>query len=120
MQSNKSLNVLSKKVNKDLKSLSQWLKANKLSLIISKTELVIFRKNTASRDDNVKLKLGRKTFSPSQTVKYLVVLLGEHLQWNYQIAQVKIKVSCAIGILSKIRQCKPNHLKSGISFFTWI
>ena len=39
MQSNKSLDVLSKNLNKDLKSLSQWLKANKLSLNISKTKL---------------------------------------------------------------------------------
>ena len=35
--------------------------------------------------------------------KYLGVLLDEHLQWNDQIAQVKIKLNHAIGILSKIR-----------------
>ena len=48
MQSNKSLDVLSKNLNKDLKNLSQWLKANILSLNISKTELIIFHRNTAS------------------------------------------------------------------------
>ena len=37
MQSNKSLDVLSKNLNKDLKSISQWLKADNLS--ISKTKL---------------------------------------------------------------------------------
>ena len=35
MQSNKFLDVLSKNLNKDLASLSHWLKANKLSLSIS-------------------------------------------------------------------------------------
>ena len=39
IQSNKSLDVLSKNLNKDLKSLSQSPKANKLSLNISKTKL---------------------------------------------------------------------------------
>ena len=39
IQSNKSLDVLSKNLNKDLKSLSQWPKANKLNLNISKTKL---------------------------------------------------------------------------------
>ena len=39
MQSGKSLEVLAKKFNLELKSLSQWLKANKLSLNIKKTEL---------------------------------------------------------------------------------
>ena len=103
MQSNKSLDVLSKNLNKDLKSLSQWLKANKLCLNISKTELIIFHRNTASIDHTLKLKLDGKRLGPSQSVKYLGVILDEHLQWNDQIAQVKIKLNRAIGILSKIR-----------------
>ena len=103
MQSNISLDVLSKNLNKDLKSLSQCLKANKLSLNISKTKLIIFHRNTASIDHTLKLKLDGKRLSPSQSVKYLGVLLDEHLQWSDQIAHVKIKLNRAIGILSKIR-----------------
>ena len=112
MQSNKSLDVLSKNLNKDLKSLSQWLKANKLSLNISKTKLIIFHRNTASIDHTLKLKLDGKRLSPSQSVKYLGVLLDEHLQWNDQIAHVKIRLNCAIGIFSKIRHnANPTILK---------
>ena len=37
LKSNKSLDVLSKNLSKDSESLLQWLKANKLSLNISKT-----------------------------------------------------------------------------------
>ena len=112
MQSNKSLDVLSKNLNKDLKSLSQWLKANKLCLNISKTELIIFHRNTASIDHTLKLKLDGKRLGPSQSVKYLGVILDEHLQWNDQIAQVKIKLNRAIGILSKIRHnANPTILK---------
>ena len=63
-------------------------------------------------DHSLKLKLDEKTLSPSQSVKYLGVLLDEHLQWNDQIAQVKIKLSRAIGILSKIRyNANPTILK---------
>ena len=43
LQSGKSLEILAKKLNQDLKSLSKWLKANKLSLNVKKTELIIFR-----------------------------------------------------------------------------
>ena len=51
-----------------------------------------------------------KRLSPSQSVKYLRVLLDEHLQWNDQIAQVKIKPNR--GILSKIRyNANPTILK---------
>ena len=38
LQSDSSFNNLSKWMNVDLKSLSQWLKANKLSLNVTKTE----------------------------------------------------------------------------------
>ena len=43
MQSHFSLQILSKGINKDLSNLSNWLKTNKLSLNIKKTELVLFR-----------------------------------------------------------------------------
>ena len=102
MQSYKSLDVLLKNLNKDLKILLQWLKANKLCLNISKTELIIFHRNTARIDHSLKLKLDGKRLSPSQLVKYLGLILDKHLQWNDQIAQVKIKLNRAIGILSKI------------------
>ena len=45
--SNKSLKLVAKKMNQDLKNVTQWLKAKKLSLNIKKTERTIFHpKNT--------------------------------------------------------------------------
>ena len=85
------------------KSLSQWLKENKLSLNISEIKLIIFHRNTTSIDQSFKFVLDGKRLSPSESVIYLWVLLGKYLQWNDQIFQVKIKLNCAIGILSKIR-----------------
>ena len=55
--SGESLEVLAKKLNQDLKSLSQWLKANKLSLNVKKTELIIFRQKAAKIDYSIKFKL---------------------------------------------------------------
>ena len=112
MQSNKSLDVLSKNFNKYPEGISQWLKANKLSLNISKTKLIIFQRNIASIDHSLRLKLDGKRLSLSLSVKYLAVLLDKHLQWNDQIAHVKIKLDRAIGILSKIRHnANPTILK---------
>ena len=112
MQSNKSLDVLSKNLNNDLKSLLHWFKANKLSLNISKTELIIFCKNTAGTDQSLKLKLDGKRLHSSESVKHYWKLLREYLQWNDQIGQVKVKLNRAIGILSKIRyNANPTILK---------
>ena len=64
-------------------------------------------------DHSLKLKLDEKKLSPSQSAKYLGVLLDEHLQCNDQGAHLKFKLNCAIGILSKIRHnANPTILKA--------
>ena len=101
--SSTSLEILSKRINKDLFNLSNWLKASKLSLNVKKTELVIFRSRKLKIDNSFKFKLDGKRLVPTKSVKYLGVLLDEHLHWNEQISQVKMKLNRAIGILSKLR-----------------
>ena len=102
-----SVEILSKRINKDLFNFSNWLKANKLSLNVKKTELVIFRSRKLKIDNSFEFKLDGKRPIPTKSVKYLGVLLAlewnEHLHWNEQISQVKMKLNCAIGILSKLR-----------------
>ena len=48
--SNESLEILAKKINQDLKNLCQCLKANKLSLNVKKTELIIFHPENTKLD----------------------------------------------------------------------
>ena len=69
--SNKSLELLTKKMNHDLKNLMQQLKTNKLSLNIKKTELIIFHPKNTKLDYSVKFKLSDKRPNPISTVKYL-------------------------------------------------
>ena len=85
IQSNPSLKRLSKQVNKDLSKLSNWLRANKLSLNVKKTELVIFRPRKLKIDHSLKFKLDGKRLAPTHSVKYLGVLIDEHLIWKNQI-----------------------------------
>ena len=54
-------------------------------------------------DNSFKFKLDGKRLVPSKSVKYLGVLLNEHLQWNEQISLVKMKLNRAAGILCKLR-----------------
>ena len=68
-----------------------------------KIELVIFRLRKLKIDNSFKFKLDGKRLVPTKSVKYLGVLLDEHLHWNEQISQVKMKLNRAIGILSKLR-----------------
>ena len=53
LQSDNSLKNVAKQMNFDLKNLSQWLKANKLFLNFSKTELIIFYSNSRKIDHSL-------------------------------------------------------------------
>ena len=83
--------------------ISQWLKTNKLSLNVKKTELIIFRQKKKPLDHSVKFKLNGKRLFPTSSVKYLGVILDQHLYWNKQLAHVTTKLNQGIGILSKLR-----------------
>ena len=71
---------------------------------MKKTELVIFRPRKLKIDHSFKFKLDGKRLVPTHSVKYLGVLIDEHLLWNKQVAQIKMRLNSAIGMLSKFRR----------------
>ena len=70
---------------------------------MKKTELVIFRPRKVKIDRSFKFKLHGKRLVPTHSIKYLGVLIDEHLPWNKQIAQIKVRLNRAVGMLSKLR-----------------
>ena len=99
----KSLKKIQKYVNLDLKFLCKWLKANKISLNASKTELIIFRDPKKISKHELKIKIDGKKLIPSRFVKYLGVLIDCHLTWKAHAMELHPKLSRAIGMLCKIR-----------------
>ena len=100
---NKNLKTIQNKVNQDLKSLCTWLRANKISLNASKTELIIFRDPRKKLSSDLKLKIDGKKLIPCSSVKYLGIYLDCHLNWHVHRAELSVKLSRATGMLSKIR-----------------
>ena len=90
-------------MNYDLRKLSMWLRANKLSLNIEKTKLVVFQRQNTKLNNSFKIKLDEKRLFPTSSVNNLGVLLDEHLTWFPQISHVQMKLNRANGILSKLR-----------------
>ena len=112
--SDASIKTIQIQMNLDLKQLCKWLKANKISLNASKTEVLIFRhknkpimyrKNPGEilRPWDIKIKIDGKKIEPSRYVKYLGVLIDSHLNWNFHIDELSTKLSRAVGMLAKIR-----------------
>ena len=68
----------------------QWLRANRISLNASKTEIILFHPKTKTTK-HLNFKWARIN-SVKQT-KYLGIYLDEHLTWNFQLDQIKSKLS---------------------------
>ena len=100
---NKSLKILCKKVNFDLKGITDWLNANRISLNVNKTEFIIFHSPRKQVDYNINIKLNSKRLYPSTYIKYLGVLLDEHLSWKPHINELTKKLNRSNCMLSKIR-----------------
>ena len=69
---------------------------------MGKTNFEIFRANKRIYH-NVTLILNRKAIEQKDHVKYLGVLMDEHLNWKKQINNVTKKISRGVGILAKLR-----------------
>ena len=62
---------LQRNIHYDLKRLTNWLDANKISLNSTKTELIYFRKKRSATPTNNKIKINGKRLIPSDLIKYL-------------------------------------------------
>ena len=96
---------LQEELNYDLENISEWLKANRLSLNIKKTHYMVFTKKHGIADINLNID-GNKIDSVEQT-KFLGVIIDKHLNWKNHIALVSGKVARGIGILIKARKYLP-------------
>ena len=100
---NSSLKQLKKHINIDLRCLSTWLKANKISLNVSKTEILIFRHVNKPINYDLRIKLDGKRLYPSNYVKYLGLLIDPHLNWSFHTKSLASKLTRAAGMLAKVR-----------------
>ena len=64
---------LNEVVNHDMKQLNNWLSANKISVNVEITELVISKSPRIVLSDEIKVKLTGKRLYPSNSVKSLGV-----------------------------------------------
>ena len=115
--SHNNIKILFKNANDELGKISQWFKANKLSLNEGKTKFTLFHK---PRDkDNLSLQLSNlkinNVIKRSSSIKFPGVLVEENLTTIDHITLVKNKLSKNLGLLHKAK----NYLneKSMVSLY---
>ena len=110
-----SLKNLNKAVNFDLSNLVQWLTANNVCLKANKTEIVVFTSPTKPIYKNLNFRLSGQNDEPKRCIKYLGVIINEHLN------TFKQNLNRANDILAKLMYyVTHDEFKFILPFFTFI
>ena len=108
-----SIKKLNQVGNADLKHLVNWLNANKISLNLKKTEMVIFKPKQKKLEGDLKIKLCGKRLYSTESVKYLGVKIDANLTWQHHVNDLSTKLNRANALLFKMRKyVSPKILKS--------
>ena len=89
--------------------MKRWLDANQLSWNISKTNCIIFH-SSADSIPNIVIKIGKKHFAKVKYIKFLGVLLDQHLTWRYHITEISKKLARTCGIWFKVKFLLPRSI----------
>jgi hypothetical protein len=108
--SNKNLDMLIKEVNSEMDKVSDWLKINKLSLNIKKTNFILFHNRQKRITSEVKVLINGNIIERVVFTKFLGVLLNENLTWSHHISLVLNKVSKNIGVIRRVSKLLPRDI----------
>ena len=101
--SHESIDHLATVFNLELKNISIWFKANKLSLNVAKTKFIIFRPRQKRQRVAISLCIDNRTISRVTDTLFLGVIIDETLSWKPHISCIANKIAKSIGIISRAR-----------------
>ena len=112
----KSLKDINKKVNHDLKNIVEWVRAYKISLNFSKTELILFRSKNKLINKKMNFRISGQKVEMVKKTKYLGIILDKNLSFKYNIENLRFKLNTANGLLAKIRHYVQAGLRRTLYF----
>ena len=94
-------------IEHDLQKLTQWFRANKLTLNSQKTECVVFSSN--SKPCQIKLELNGTILKNKKSVRFLGIMLDDRLDWNIHVTSLLVKLKCGLHLLNCGRNFMNTH-----------
>jgi exonuclease III len=107
--SHPNLNTLTHIFNRELIQVSNWFKANKLSLNVKKTNYIHFTKKKHNTPPT-HIMIDNTIIHPVEHTKFLGVIIDQNLSWKFHISKITNQISKNIGILRKLRNTLPKHI----------
>ena len=103
----KDFNLLSETLNSEMCKLTQWCRANKLSINFKKPNFMVFRPRQRRQTLDLSIQIDNNKIDCVKETVFLGVILDEHLSWKPHILSVSRKISKSIGIICKSSFCLP-------------
>ena len=97
---------LQSELNHEIENVTMWLKANKLSLNVTKTELMVIasrQKLLTQKDSEIDIHVDNTEIKRVTSAKSLGVYIDETLSWQEHVNEISKKISSGIGALKRIR-----------------
>ena len=68
----------------------------------ARQKLYFFRPKTKTITKDINFRISGQKVNIAKQTKYLGIYLDEHLKWNFQLDQIKSKLSRSCGLLAKM------------------
>jgi hypothetical protein len=108
LYTNSDVDVLFRVANSELLKLSDWFKANKLSLNVQKTNYIMFGykkiESHATNDDlSYSMIIDSVVIEKVNHVKFFGTIIDDKLSWHKHISNAELKLSRALHSMSRLR-----------------
>ena len=109
--SHKSYDELFRILNENIVLVSEWFRANKLSLNLTKTNYILFCSHRKTIPNlTSKVSIDNVNIPQVKEVKPLVVCVDQYLTWNRHIEHIALKLAKNIGIIKRISYLLPRSI----------
>ena len=114
--SSKNQKYLYTTMNGQLQKLTDWFRANRLSLNISKTNYMLFTNQKHQPDTNINLQLSDSNIQRTNCAKFLGLYIDEKLKWDEHINITKKKISKSFFAINKVKYILPKKQLSTLYY----
>ena len=102
------LDVLTSHLKDQLHNVSTWLKANKLSINVKKTKLMIFRPRQKTLPITRQIIIENNVLEQVDHTKFVRVYIDQHLTWKTHVNFIEAKISKSVLLLYKAKYYLPS------------
>ena len=99
----KNLNTMCEIIDMEMVKILDWLRANRLSLNIDKTNFMVFRPRS-KESVNINVHINGIPIQKVSHSKFLGVIIDDQLNWSHHILHIRNKIAKSLGIILKARK----------------